>query len=139
MNKNIELFLNNWEEKALLFYENVREDYIQNKSNMAYIELQDYICNKYGKGNYIIIKDKYKEIKTIVEKEKNKKYNALIKAIDKKTGGIIEIISLNIDNKSGNLNGVIVGNNGKFEIDTVYAGGYNVQCLHFRTLIKRCK
>ena len=36
---------------------------------------------------------------------------------------------------SENLNGYIIGTKGCCSIKTIGAGGYNIQCFHFRTLI----
>lgn len=34
-----------------------------------------------------------------------------------------------------NLNGVVVGENGKASVRTIGAGGYNIQCFHYRVLV----
>ena len=39
----------------------------------------------------------------------------------------------------GDINGIIVGTEGKAKIQTIGAGGYNIQCFHFRTLIHEIK
>ena len=35
----------------------------------------------------------------------------------------------------GNVNGVIQGSKRTARIETIFAGGYNIQCLHTRLLI----
>lgn len=32
---------------------------------------------------------------------------------------------------------MIQGENGKCKIETIYAGGYNIQCLHYRVLVHK--
>ena len=39
----------------------------------------------------------------------------------------------------GDINGYIVGTEGEAKIQTIGAGGYNIQCFHFRTLIHEYK
>lgn len=136
MNETIKMFLENWEMAALNFYEDARKDYLNKKQDLRYMDLQNYMINHYGKGNYNIIKDNYKDIENIVKKESEKKYNKLIASIEKKAGKIINVINLEIDHKSGNLNGIIKGEKKTVTISTIFAGGHTIQCLHFRTLVK---
>lgn len=40
-------------------------------------------------------------------------------------------------NQKGNLDGFILGSRGSAQVSTIDAGGYNIQCYHFRTLIHK--
>lgn len=55
------------------------------------------------------------------------------------TGDIITAANLYIDDESGDVNGTISGTNGTANVRTIGAGGYNIQCYHFRCLIKKVK
>lgn len=63
-------------------------------------------------------------------------------------GCLVESVWLKIFEKTGNLikcenvrpvgyglNGIFKGENGTVRVQTVFAGGYNIQCLHMRTLV----
>lgn len=77
------------------------------------------------------------ELKKIIKKESERKKKNLLNRIQSKTGEIVTA-SLKIGGNN-ELNGTIVGRKGKVEVETIYAGGYNIQCLHFRVLIKEQK
>lgn len=80
-----------------------------------------------------------------IEQEKNNKLIDLMTRVSKITGEIVDAQYLYIAN-DGNLNGYIIGKDGKAEVETIGAGGYNEhvilesgrhgQCYHFRVLIK---
>lgn len=69
-----------------------------------------------------------------LEKEANAKYDFIIERTNAIVGKITDASNLKIGAK-GDLNGIIIGERGKAKVQTVGAGGYNIQCFHFRTLI----
>jgi len=69
-----------------------------------------------------------------VRQEKYAKYDDIITRTNDIVGQITDASALHIG-KKGDLNGVIVGNKGKASVETIGAGGYNIQRYHFRTLI----
>lgn len=73
-----------------------------------------------------------------LEDERRAKLFDLITRVNEITGTITDAGALRIDPK-GNLNGIIVGEKGKAEVQTIGAGGWNIQCFHYRTLIHKIK
>lgn len=70
-----------------------------------------------------------------LNEEKNRKYDDIIERTNAIVGQITNAGNLEIS-QNGNLNGIIEGTRGKASVTTIGAGGYNIQCFHFRTLIR---
>lgn len=61
----------------------------------------------------------------------------LLKKVESKGGKIIDALELYRDLEE--FNGTFRCENGLVKVQTIIAGGYNIQCLHVRTLVKKLK
>lgn len=77
-------------------------------------------------------------LKKILDKEVQNKYTKFISQIEGKAGKITDAEGLRIGGK-GEINGYIIGDKNKVHVETITAGGYNIQCLHYRTLVNIVK
>lgn len=155
-------FLENWQERMMAFYKESLPKYLDARNEY---HMRDHeICNLWNSGNreeykkarvefmdwkkafnfqwsYII---PYVERETLDEtklaadlkKEANAKYDDIIERTNSLVGQITDASGLRIGAK-GDLNGIIVGTKGSVNVNTIGAGGYNIQCYHFRTLIHK--
>lgn len=73
-----------------------------------------------------------------LDEEANRKYDFIIERTTEITGKITDATGLRIGAKH-DLNGYIIGEKGTAKVQTIGAGGYNIQCYHFRTLINKLK
>jgi hypothetical protein len=71
-----------------------------------------------------------------LEQDKKAKMLDLIVRINNVVGTTVDATNLRISN-AGNLNGFIIGENGRAKVETIGAGGYAVQCFHYRTLVHK--
>lgn len=69
-----------------------------------------------------------------LDQEADNKYDFIIERTNAIVGQITDAAHLEIGGK-GDLNGYIIGTKGTAKVQTIGAGGYNIQCYHFRTLI----
>lgn len=155
----IDTFLSNWKEEAIKYYLDMREEYIEKNiaketlfptitykdgyTDSPYRQLQSYMMNKYGKGNFLTMKDCYyyiedkflADLDKVLDKEVTRKKTKLINDITKKAGEIVNVIRLGFGDDGLSLDGIIEGDKAKVAIKTIGAGGYNVQCFHYRTKV----
>ncbi len=73
-------------------------------------------------------------LKSALEQEKRQKMLELVGRIHDITGTITDAKGLSLS--AGDLNGVLIGEKGAASVNTIGAGGYNIQCFHYRTLIR---
>lgn len=70
--------------------------------------------------------------------EANAKYDFIVERTNAIVGQITDASNLKVGAK-GDLNGYIIGTRGKAKVQTIGAGGYNIQIFHYRTLITPIK
>lgn len=73
-----------------------------------------------------------------VAREKQDMLLNLVAQVMDRVGDITDASQLHIG-YTGGIEGIICGTKGKVRIQTIDAGGYNIQCYHFRTLIHDLK
>ena len=73
-----------------------------------------------------------------IEEEKQYKLISIIEKINKIVGTITDASHLSIGD-NGEINGVIEGTEGKATVETIGAGGWNIQRYHLRTLVHEWK
>lgn len=74
------------------------------------------------------------KLESLLSSEVNKKRADFYARCYKVVGDITDASSLHVG-KNGSINGTIVGKLGKAVVETIMAGGYNVQVLHYRVLV----
>lgn len=74
------------------------------------------------------------QINKQVEADKQAKIFMLNARVEKITGKITNADNLRVSEK-GDLTGYIEGEKGKAQVQTILAGGWNIQCYHYRTLV----
>lgn len=74
----------------------------------------------------------------VLEDEKRRKAIDLINRINDVVGEITDASNLKVNDKL-NLDGIIQGTKANAKVETIGAGGYNIQCFHYRTLVHEVK
>lgn len=75
------------------------------------------------------------EFRKLNEKEAEAWLLDLYRRVRKITGKVIDASGIKWGGKC--LDGIVIGEQGRAEVTTIYAGGYNIQRLHLRTLVKK--
>ena len=141
-------------EEALKPYRLLKDEY--DEKTCGTFEDVEYI-NRYGRPDKKRVKvtegeweylrpydcyDSYEQgaakLKADLRDEANRKYDFIIERVNAICGTITDASGLKVGAK-GDLNGNIVGERGTAHVQTIGAGGYNIQCFHFRTLVHEVK
>jgi hypothetical protein len=76
------------------------------------------------------------KIENEMEKEKNNKRKLFLERVKDITGVITDAKGLTIGG-NGEINGIVIGEKGSAKVNTISAGGWNIQCFHFRVLVDK--
>lgn len=117
-----------------------------NKKMTVKVRLINAFKEKYYKNIDALTKEVYlsygryddEKLKKILDKDVQHKYTKFISQIEKKAGAIKDVTGLRIGLK-GDINGYVIGDKSKVHVETITAGGYNIQCFHYRTLVNNIK
>lgn len=101
------------------------------RKTWAFVEIYD----EYNYGKHTFNTAKFEKD---LENDANAKYDDIIRRTNEIVGEITDAKALSVGEK-GELNGYIIGTRGTAKVNTIGAGGYNIQIFHFRTLIHRVK
>ncbi|WP_291632198.1 hypothetical protein [Clostridium sp.] len=147
----IEQFLEDWKTSARRYYTEQHDLYIAcdrkhyeivnqvgyfGKSNAEKRELSREYREEMEKFPRLFENGGFHDLEKHLENEVARKKEDLLIRITKVIGKITDASYLYIANDA-NLNGTIIGETGKAEIRTILAGGYNIQCLHYRVLVNK--
>ena len=108
-----------------------KEREAKRRFNETWAFIEPYVIYGHGKRSF----DDAKLAKDL-NAEADRKYDFIIERTNAIVGQITDANELRIGDK-GDLNGYILGTRGTAKVQTIGAGGYNIQCFHFRTLIHK--
>lgn len=110
---------------------------IKKSKNVDYKYKEEYIRKNYTQDIVSLSKSRNldKDLNNMLNQEVQNKRIDLYYRCSAVVGVITDASGLYLGN-NGSINGIIIGENGKAKVETIFAGGYNIQCLHYRVLIK---
>ena len=88
----------------------------------------------YSKADRTHVVDESK-LEEILLKDCKARYFELVNEVTDITGIIKDATNLAIH--GGELNGIIIGEKGKAKVQTFSAGGWRIQCFHYRTRVDK--
>jgi len=101
-----------------------------------YGEYDEHYNREYILDTYTVDTEK---LAKYLREEKSRKYQDLVKRITAVVGEIQDAKGLSIGKQNGEINGVVVGSKGSARVETISAGGWNIQCYHYRVLVHLIK
>lgn len=153
-------FIENWKENARKFYTSKVEEFLNADKNLRVMlsgsdefssredtKIHEELGNLYKKYfnefGWMIYYAKHptgdmtfaQEIEKIITNEAERKLVKFILTVEKKAGKILDADMLYIGSDLS-INGYVRGEIKNVKVWTIFAGGYNIQCLHYRVLVK---
>jgi len=127
-----------WKQENHIYHYNSKEAQEKEKElGIDYETYKEYM--KHQSQFTLILLDKGSNwqayLKKEIEKDKNNKRALFIARVKEITGKITDVSWLTIGD-NGEINGVVTGEKGKAKVETISAGGWNIQCYHFRVLVR---
>lgn len=92
----------------------------------------------YKTKTYVSYKIKEDLLYKTIKEEKKRKYLDLVRRVEREVGKILDAQYLSIGEQNGELNGIIIGENGKCRVETISAEG-PIQRFHYRVLVHKIK
>lgn len=145
--KPIREFLKQWKERAYNFYmttlkayNDARKEIYKIQDSETYRERMSELYESVPKFVYRDLTGRGNEteeyLNKVLDREVESKYKQFINRINKIDSNIEDTANLYIG-VNGEINGYIKCKSCNIKVTTVYAGGYNIQCLHYRVLVKK--
>jgi hypothetical protein len=148
-------FLQNWRKNAYEFYVNqvieltskINALEAQHAGNTHYTNTAYRMASKELRATYKHLSDvadvytgklSVSALNTMLDKEVVRKQRNFVKLVSDVVGTITDVAGLYVANNL-EINGVVIGTKAKANVQTITAGGWNIQCLHFRVLVHEVK
>lgn len=122
-----------FEKEYFEYVDSLTKEITHMKGEYVYEDKNNPYTSKWVLTSYTIDEDL---LEKKLAKEVKDKYTNLINEITSITGEILDAKGLEIGGK-GDINGVVIGKKGKAKVLTFGAGGYAVQCFHYRTKVSK--
>ncbi len=127
-------------------YKEENKERFERASYMGKIGLEQRFSEDYYSSVFPITRNVYtwkgkideKKLNNILDRDIESKYKHIIAKVKKVCGEIVDASDLHIGN-DGTINGLIKGTIGNGYVETIVAGGYNIQIAHYRVIIHKVK
>ncbi|MNV58482.1 hypothetical protein D3C71_1508620 [compost metagenome] len=127
-------FLESILEKDIIWHKKIVELY-----NTEIASIQDFKERrakeeKWVKSNIMFAKMREEEALIVFQRDLDSRFEKLVKQLQDKVGAVTNVYLVRNDNYK--LDGRVTGEKGEVYLETIIAGGHNIQREHYRTLIK---
>ena len=127
-------------------YKEENKEEFERASYMGKIGLERQFSKDYYSPIFPVTHDVYmskgqideKKLNNILDRDIESKYKHIIAKVKKVCGEIVDASGLYIGD-DGTINGLIKGTIGNGYVETIVAGGYNIQIAHYRVIIHKVK